>query len=684
MLLPSLILFAALLAVQSEEEFNKKGPAVIVKTEFKHTNKIIENARSYKELIENSDVFIDKSHFVATWHKHTSAKIYELRCAPRFGKSITLHMVKNFLEIELYKNWTRKPLQEASSYKLFRNKEIVYENDEKDTLIDDLNINSQDEVIMKSLGNYPVILLSLENITASSYDQFIDQVGGLISDIFNQFTYLEGISEEIADVETFYSDHDTATINLEADYKDETDYQNDADTKKKSDEVKVRQASPTSETAWNKFRKILERRATSNELISSLHLLSKLLQKRFHRKVYVLIDDYDCILKTFFSNNVSEEDQQSISKFYTSLLLNSLHYNQYLERSLITGTYDAKSLLDGFKTTLFNTSISILCNPCGFTRYDIDRMFRLYPIDVEANRKSRQWYNGYRTGRKLSIGLHEIEPFVTVFNAGNFTLHNISNIMDNYVRKSIQVKRFRGILANSITGKSYLKNVLRKDEADILKLKNIPLAPDTEIDDETRQLYLTLLHASGYFTIRRNGSNTIIQIPNHRIKYKLSEMVMDYYKTKYNIEQYLIDDVITETYNLLETNDPSDTIKFTKSLYQFFQSFSLYNDIFPLHLMKFIFHYFALRISSIYNYRLLEILVALKEPMTYFSLYNPERKVIFGIKLSNILTERMVVLLHTFENSTTLAPVANYTKIIALAIPRFGDYIIHHEVMKNS
>ncbi|XP_065207850.1 uncharacterized protein LOC135836761 [Planococcus citri] len=682
-----LILFFVMVQCQ-EEEFNKKGPAAFVKKQFRNSGKIMENARSYMELLRNSDKFIDKSHFIAAWHFEGPVKVTEMRCAPRWGKTITLHMVKKYFEIELYENWTRIPLEETTNYRLFQRSEILHENGEMDSLTDVLNVNAQGGSVSTLLGSYPVILVSFENITASNYDDFVDQIAVVISDVFKQHMYLEAIVDDVMDVEVFYSQttgsDEEAYYKEEAAYKDETDYQNDADDKKQADMNKpeVKFAKPISETASNKFRKILDCQASAIELTSGIHLLSKLLHEYFKQKVYILMDDYDCIFKVIFLNNIPEEDELNMRIFYKSLLLNSLQYNDYLEKSLIAGTYDAKTLLKGFETTTFNTSINILYNPCGFTRFDIDRMFRLFPIDVEANRKARQWYNGYRCGRKMSINMHEIEPFVSIFNANDFTVYHTPNLMDDFIRRSIQVKRFRGLLANSITGKGYMKNVLQGDTSDILKLKDMPFTSSTSIDEKTRGLYLTLLVSSGYFTARMNGSDQIVQIPNHRIKYQLSEMLMDFYKVKYNISQKMIDYTINETYKFIQSNS-SECVSFSKSLYRFFQKFSLYEDIFPLHLMRYIFHYFALKISTLYNYRLLEMLVVLGDPMEYFSLYNPERRIIFGIKLSNILTERMVKMLQTFENSTTKAPVSNYTKIVAISIPRYGDFIIHHEEFKN-
>lgn len=660
LLLFFLIIWAT--AIQANIGGDQKRTVIVIQKKIhKNGGRIYENARTYRELVEKSDVFIDKTTLITKLFEFQSIKILLILSNPGWLKTINLHMIKTFFEVETTAEGAQLIRDKAPNYKLFRHNIVVHENGEEEELKDGLLIRQHESFINLFQGKYPVIFLSFENVSASTYDDFVNQVGSVISDIFKRYKYLENTFDDISDDEFFNRGNNESEENS----PNETDNTN-------------------KETVAGLFNKILEGKANAEELIDSLWFLSKLLQRLFDQKGYILVDDYDCIFDSFFTHDVSEEDQQNIRKFYSSLLIKSLQTNDNIVRTIMTGTYDIRNLLDGFDQAVrLNTTDTILYNSFSMTGFEVDSMFKTFPSSIELDRKSRQWYNGHRSGRMLSKRLHEFPAYVRVFNNKNVTYYDQLTPADSFIRKSLEVKRFRGMLCNIVTGKTYLKDFTNYDHATILDLTKIPLTADFVVEQEDRVKYLTLLYCSGYFTDRKNYSDVSLQIPNHRTKYKLSEIIMDYYRTKYNILPHFIDNVIFNMHNYMIEENP-DCAPFAKALYEFFTHFPLTTDIFPFHLLNYVLNYFALKITTIYNFRLLDVHTAIHDPTVYVSLYSPEIKIVLGAKIAGMINERTLLTLHKWENYTVYAPVPNRTKIIALGIPLHGDYqlyqnVIHHK-----
>ncbi|XP_065207851.1 uncharacterized protein LOC135836762 [Planococcus citri] len=637
-LLLSSILVTLISLTQSDIRIDDKATTIVViqKKIPKNNGRIYENARTYRELIEKSDLFIDKTTLISKLFEFQSIKILLILSNPGWSKTTNLHMVKAFFEVETTEEGAQLIREHAPNYQLFRHNKVVHENGEVEELQDSLLISQHPPFIDLFQGKYPVIFLSFENVSASTYDEFVTQVSSVISDIFKQYKYLNN-SELLTD-----------------------------------------------EGNYTSFHNILEGKASAEELTQSIQLLSKFLHWYFDQKPYILVDDYDCIFKSFFTHDVSEEDQQNIRKFYTDLLINSLQTNEFMDRCIMAGIYDVTSLLEGFNESVrINTTETILYNAFSLTAFEIDSMFRTFPSSVELDRKSRQWFNGFRSGRQLTKRLHEFPPYIRVFNNKNVTYYEQPTSADSFIRKSLEVKRFRGMLANIVCGKTYLRKFASFDHAVALDLKKIPLTPDFIVEQEDRGKYLTLLYSSGYLTDRKNYTDVSLQIPNHRIKYKLSEFIMDYYRTKFNILPHLIDNVISSMYNYMV--EDSDSAHFAKSLYEFFTQFPLQTDIYPYHLLNYVLNYFALKFTTVYSqFRLLDVHTQIHDATVYIGLYSPEIKVVFGAKTAAMVNERTLITLHRWENYTVYAPIPNRTKIIALGIPLHGDYQLYQSVIYHN
>lgn len=82
--------------------------------------KTTKGVATYMKLIEESNIFIDKSLLIKDFLNHP-AKVLLITCPRRWGKSINMDMIKTFLEIQVDENGNKHlDKTKCPNYKLFR------------------------------------------------------------------------------------------------------------------------------------------------------------------------------------------------------------------------------------------------------------------------------------------------------------------------------------------------------------------------------------------------------------------------------------------------------------------------------------------------------------------------------------------------------------------------------------
>lgn len=116
--------------------------------------------QSFKELIINNDLYVDKTLFIKEWYENRDS-VTIITQPRRFGKTLTMDMMNEFFSI-----------------------------DHKDShLFDNLDIYKY-EKYKNIQGTYPVIYLSFSSIKGSHYQSTIDLIKQKIINIYNRFDYL--------------------------------------------------------------------------------------------------------------------------------------------------------------------------------------------------------------------------------------------------------------------------------------------------------------------------------------------------------------------------------------------------------------------------------------------------------------------------------------------------------------
>ena len=236
----------------------------------------------------------------------------------RFGKSLNMSMLQCFFEIGTDKN-----------------------------IFDSLAISKEKALCKEHMGKYPVITLSLKDISGRDYSDTISKMRSCIGFEADRLNTLYSLST--------------------SDKLDSVDKEN-----------------------------LLNLRTAKGDLESSIKTLSSILVKHCGTKCVVLIDEYDVPLQKAKNAGYYDEMVGFISNFFRS----SLESNNNLFLSVITGCLRIakESIFTGFNNPKMHTIVDIQYDEWfGFTDDEVREMLAYYGKS-ELYDATKEWYDGYLFG----------------------------------------------------------------------------------------------------------------------------------------------------------------------------------------------------------------------------------------------------------------------------------------------
>ena len=213
-------------------------------------------------------------------------------------------------------------------------------------LFNHLNISKNIDAL-KHQNKYPTIIISLKDMKVPSMENQLLNFSSIIARLLDQF-------EDILDYDIF----------------------NDRE-----------------KTLLNKYHMGI---ASKNELAESLLNISICLEKYYHQKVIILIDEYDVPLQSAYQNNYYDE----MVDFLRSVFSSALKTNDALEKGIMTGCLriSKESIFTGLNNF---TSYSILNNIgneyFGFNENEVKQLLEDYQLSSYMN-EVKEWYDGYLFG----------------------------------------------------------------------------------------------------------------------------------------------------------------------------------------------------------------------------------------------------------------------------------------------
>ena len=378
----------------------------------------------FRKIIKEDCYYVDKTKFIeAVLEDASNVKLFTR--PRRFGKTLNMSMLKYFFDVR----------ESEENRELFNGLDI-----EKSKYIDEQ-------------GKYPTILISLKSIKYETWEESLEQLKSLLSNLYNEFEYIRECLNE-SEIELF----------------------NDI---------------------W--FKK------ENGEYANSLKNLTSFLYKYYKKEVILLIDEYDIPLITAHKYGYYNE----IINFYKIFLGEALKTNQYLKMGVLTGII--RVIKTGIFSDLNNLKVySILEKKYseffGFTEEEVKKALQYFNIEEElANVK--YWYDGYKFGNSELYNPWSIINFLDGRELKNYwvgTSENflIKNILENSTSRTNEIldKLFNEEeVEEAITGTSDLSILMDSKEVWELLLFSGYLTVKEKLDDDIYSLKLPNMEVKKLF-----------------------------------------------------------------------------------------------------------------------------------------------------------------------------------------
>ena len=337
-----------------------------------------------------------------------------------------------------------------------------------------LDISGEVELCEKYMGKYPVISFSLKNLDAANdYKEARELLAVLIQGVAGKVQYLL-----------------------------ESERLTDADKKL--------------------YSCFLYNEMNDGELLSSLRILSELLEKHHGQKVIVLIDEYDVPLAKAFEKGYYDQ----MVNMVRGVLGQVLKTNNSLKFAVLTGCMriSKESIFTGLNNfTVLSCSDVEFDEYFGFTDEEVRKLLEDYGLS-DHYLTIKEWYDGYRFGnmevycpwdvlcycRKL-LSDPDLKP-------QNFWINTSSN---DVVKKFIQ-------RAGNQTTKREIERLVAGEE--IVKELH-PELTYQEMYTTTENLW-SVLFTTGYLTQRGKADGNVFRlvIPNMEIRDIFITQIMEYFR----------------------------------------------------------------------------------------------------------------------------------------------------------
>ena len=377
----------------------------------------------FKELRDEGYYFVDKSELISDILQNRN-KVFLFTRPRRFGKSLNLSMLDAFFNIK-YKgnNW-----------------------------FDGLKISDHPEV-EEYRNAYPVIRLSMNELSYHSYDQFLSDFSDLVRDLYDKYNYLADSDKLTALQHTYYQDVLSGTANIT----------------------------------------ILKK--------SLLRLCSML--KQYHgTKPIILIDEYDATLNYAYGRETYDGILEVLRSFYSL----ALKGNESLKFAIVTGVMQIAK--EGIFSGLNNLDVNNIFGTrfderYGFTEPEVKELCTYYGHPEKFD-EVKEWYDGYRFGdAEIYNPWSVMSCILEKFSTGAYWAGTSGNSIIDTLLENSNEKTFKDLHALS-NGETVLKplvptvamNDLKVEPSAVFSvftvsgyLKAIPAKQDYLLSIPNREMY---------------------------------------------------------------------------------------------------------------------------------------------------------------------------------------------------
>ena len=407
-----------------------------------------DNPGCYEELKDGNCYFVDKTEYLKAVFT-SSTKVLLFTRPRRFGKTLLMTMFESFLKIN-----PDKPFNTSLQQKYFQGTRILEDK----------------EFCSKFMGQYPVIDISLKDVTGKTFEIAYKNFAKEISKLAEKYRYL-----------------------LNSPKLDEEDKD------KLSKILKV---------------EFLREFENSDYLTGSLSIIATALYKEYGKYPILLIDEYDVPLANASYHDIQNtklyrDEKDFKADFHYNMVdlmksfLGILKDQKTLTKVIITGCLKVakNSLFTGVNNLKVNTVLSEnedYTGIIGFTKEETYKFLKDYKMDNFAQ-KVKEHYDGYKFYDKEIFCPWDIVSFISDYYKKNLKGTLKLNRLENYWEGTTSDKSLSGYLGY-LTDNDNQKMQNLVDGKSVNFILNESMNYDTLSEHNSDDFWSLLLH-TGYLTL---------------------------------------------------------------------------------------------------------------------------------------------------------------------------------------
>ena len=301
----------------------------------------------FEEIVTKGKKYVDKTATLKPLLESGDAVTLLLR-PRRFGKTLSMSMLQNFLELNY-----ADPQDRSRQERLFNQFE-VYDNK---------------ELCDRHMGRYPVISISLKDVDGDDFEDAMDSMKALLYNLFDKYSFL-----------------------LESDKQREAS--------KNSLRRKIDICSDDDLNMSNAD----DRRKLKGIAKDSLKFLSRMLYHEYGLKSVIIVDEYDVPLQKAKAKSKKKTSPDELDYYdrmlgvIRGMLSTALKTNSFMKKGFVTGCLKIahQSIFTGInnfndygiKDAPYSTFI-------GFTKAETEELLKNCGMENRAN-DVMKWYDGYK------------------------------------------------------------------------------------------------------------------------------------------------------------------------------------------------------------------------------------------------------------------------------------------------
>lgn len=428
----------------------------------------VHSTKSPFEIATKSEYFVDQTNFIKELNAAWLEIPYIMISAPRcFSKTVNIDMVRRFFEITIKNNEPQTDVKKTENYELFM------------STTPKLRITQDTQFFTDQFGQYPMIYM---NLSIDPDVETSDEISTLFSEqVRKSFRYhawvvnkSNGLSPEEKKIFEDIVSHDVFMPPV--------------------------------------------------DIVNNIKVLAKALSFHFHKKVMLLVDDYDCAIRTALEAGI--KTLTIIQQVFHPFGKNFYYLSCYISRALFTGIFEFADLMGLTETFAFASYEGhhdyLFAQYYGLSIDAAKELLRRRNItDEKRINDVIKYYDGYYPSkgttpvlnpwsiRQYLIERHEKpEPYWARFTG-----------LVDYLTRSL-----RNPFLQAMCGRLFLNRTLEFSIEKFIGIDDPGLVAkyfnkkDLEFEDVSpynADIYMTLLYQMGYLT--NAGEENFFKIPNAEI-----------------------------------------------------------------------------------------------------------------------------------------------------------------------